>query len=166
MQNLRTGRLAAITFFAVVACARMAHGQTSGGLPTCTGWSNCNPGKGVCTFTNQQAYEGPTIVSDFPDGVSSDGRGRYIQGTDGVQWSIVVLGHAGLSLRYDTDSTTTPRTFIVNLSNPVPGGEGISSERLPPATTTTCIRHGDGTGVLPLALHDIPGSDRPWERIR
>jgi hypothetical protein len=100
-------------------------------LPTCTGWSNCgrepadDPHPPVCRFEEYPSYFGPTIVSDFADGLSSDGRGPYTEGADGVAGSFVFDGSAGLSLRYNPDSVKRPRTMTVNLNHPVPGGGGV-----------------------------------------
>jgi hypothetical protein len=93
-------------------------------LPNCTGWSNCNPGRVICTIEDAAPYSGPTVFGDFPDGLSSDGRGPYISGKDGVGFSFVVQNHHGLSFSYP-ESTKNPRTLTVNLNNPVPGGGGV-----------------------------------------
>ena len=147
-----------LNLFIVIGCARMAHGQSGGSLPTCSGWSNCNPGRSVCTGANRRSYEGPTVVSDFADGVSSDGRGPYVKGTDGVQWSIVV-GNAGLSLRADEDSIKKPRTFTVNLNNPVPGGGGIPLGIFTSGNDDHLYAAWKRVGNAIPSLHDLPVGD-------
>ena len=132
MQRASVKNLAVIGvgLFIVVGCASMPRTGGGGELPTCSGWSNCNrspahdPHPPVCTFTGRQPYFGPTVVSDLSDGVSSDGRGPYVQGTNGVGFSAVTEAFVGLALPPHQDSIKNPRTFTVNLNNPVPGGGG------------------------------------------
>ena len=91
-------------------------------LPTCSGSSDCAAGPVVCTGEDGTASVGPTVFTDFPSGVSSDGRGPYVQGTDGVSAS-VVLYLATLGLDHNK-SVKNPRAYSVNLNNPVAGGGG------------------------------------------
>lgn len=92
----------------------------------------------VCRWSNETQSFGPVVLSDFSDGVSSDGRGPYIQETDGVVTSAVNIG-AWLTMFSFNGDTTNQRRFTVNLNNPVPGGGGV------PLGT---IRAGNGTGLL------------------
>ena len=94
-------------------------------LPTCSGTSDCAAGPVVCTNEDGTATVGPTVLTDDSNGVSSDGRGSYIQGTDGVNYS-VVLYLVTLSLDKSSKSVKNPRKYTVNLNNPVPGGGGTS----------------------------------------
>jgi hypothetical protein len=107
-----------VSLFIVAGCVTTARGGSSGGLPTCINAQTCAPsGGGVCTSETLPSFVGPTVVSDFPDGLSSDGRGPYTPGTDGVLGSGVSTG-AGMGL-------TRPRALTLNLNHPVPGGGGI-----------------------------------------
>lgn len=132
----------------------VAHAQRTGVLPTCTGWSNCNPGEGICTFADRAPYEGPTVVADFADGVSSDGRGPYAPRTDGV-FSMVVLGGGGLGLRSNPDSIIYSRTLRVNLNNPVPGGGGTPLGVLTSGSDDMLFAAWKRIGNAAQSLHDI-----------
>jgi len=67
--------------------------------------------------------------------VSSDGRGPYIEGTDGAWFSGVDIG-TGLGLRQldaipfwnmaPAKGVEKPRRITVNLNDPVPGGGGVA----------------------------------------
>jgi len=73
-----------------------------------------------CVFPNRD-FDGITIVSDRPDGVSSDGRGPYRKGEGGV-WD----SRAGSEGAFGIDPTAKDaRSITVNLSKPVPGGGGV-----------------------------------------
>lgn len=101
-------------------------GAQSSQLPTCTGWSNCNRGPVICLKQPLESfppYVGSISISDLPDGVSSDRRGPYVAGRDGVRYTMAVLGNIGLLLG---DAEAKPnRIFRVNLDHPVPGGGGV-----------------------------------------
>lgn len=92
-------------------------------LPNCTGWSNCNTGRAVCRFEANPPYIGPITIADDLRGLSSDGRGPYLPGGNGVRYSMVVQGHMGLQFR--DGARQGDRAFTANLDNPVPGGGGI-----------------------------------------
>ena len=49
----------------------------------------------MCNYENSLPYTGPTVISDFSDGLSSDGRGPYIPGREGAAFSMVVGNSAG-----------------------------------------------------------------------
>lgn len=75
-----------------------------------------------CTFPGADSV-GPTVVSDFLDGVSSDGRGPYFKGKDGV-----IDSRAGTegALTFAWPGTVSDaRALTVNLNKPVPGGGGV-----------------------------------------
>jgi len=93
-------------------------------LPTCTGASDCAAGALVCTNEDQTVTVGPTVITDRSSGLSSDGRGPYVQGADNVRYSLVSVVTT-LHLEKPKGSVKNPRTYVVNLSNPVPGGGGI-----------------------------------------
>ena len=102
----------------------MDRGGGGGRLPTCSGASDCAAGPVICIGEDGPATVAPTLVTDYSNGLSSDGRGSYIQGVDGVRNSIVVYV-AGLSFDKASKSVKNPRKYAVNLNNPVPGGGGI-----------------------------------------
>jgi hypothetical protein len=105
----------------------LAHGLArgpGGKLPTCSGVSDCVAGPVACTGEDDTASVGPTVMTDYSSGVSSDGRGPYVQGTDGVRYS-VVLYVAVLHLDQQKKSVKNPRKYTVNLNSPVPGGGGV-----------------------------------------
>ena len=101
-------------------------GLTRGGgaLPTCTGASDCVAGPVVCSAEDRTALVAPTVLTDVAGGISSDGRGPYIQRIDGVRNSTVVY-EAGLSMAKHRKSVRKPRGYSVNLNNPVAGGGGV-----------------------------------------
>ena len=125
MQSARSKHLAMIgpSLFIVLGLASMARSGGGSGLPASSGASNSAPDSLVCTFPDTTASLGPTIISDLSDGVSSDGRGPYIQGTDRVVAS-AVSNAAGLAIRPNNESRS-PRQLTVNLNNPVPGSGGV-----------------------------------------
>lgn len=98
-------------------------GTQSSQLPNCTGWSNCNASRAVCRFESTPAFFGTTLVADAPKGVSSDGRGPYAAGRDGVKNSILTLGFMSLALG-DSSGGQNPRTLTVNMNDAVPSGGG------------------------------------------
>jgi hypothetical protein len=84
-----------------------------------------------CTYPDTTTLpNGPTVVSDFSDGVSSDGRGAYSRDNDGVSLSaagILVLGQRSPASFWHMKADQgieKPRRLSVNLSDPVPGGAG------------------------------------------
>ena len=136
--RIRSAQGLAVLTLALAACVgvtdtstRGAIGQLSmdrggGGakLPTCSGSNDCAAGPDICTGEDQTATVGPTVITDFSAGLSSDGRGAYVQGTDNVQYS-VVLTLATLQFAQSGKSVKNPRTYTVNLNNPVSGGGGV-----------------------------------------
>lgn len=99
---------------------RSASGAAS---PMCRVASTCTPAPYDCEFPGAETV-GPTVVADLPDGVSSDGRGPYLNGKDGVIDSRA--GTEGALTIYDRpDTVRNARSFTVNLSQPVPGGGGV-----------------------------------------
>src|SRR5690242_18735828 len=89
-------------------------------LPTCTGANDCAAGPLVCAGEDNTATSAPAVLSDYPNGVSSDGLGPYIPGIGGA--NPVVIWSVFLSLDKASRSVKNPRTYTVNLNNPVPGG--------------------------------------------
>jgi hypothetical protein len=100
------------------------HGGGGSRLPTCSGSSDCAAGAVVCTGEDQTATIGPTVITDYSSGLSSDGHGPYVQGTDNVRYSVVTYVTT-LHLEKPRGNVKTPRTYVVNLNNPVPGGAGV-----------------------------------------
>ena len=93
-------------------------------LPTCSGVGDCAAGPLVCTGEDNTATIGPTVITDYSSGLSSDGRGPYVQGTDNVRYSLVAVVTT-LHLEKPKGSVKNPRTYKINLDNPVPGGGGV-----------------------------------------
>jgi hypothetical protein len=114
--------VAGIAVLVSVGCARPSHGGNTAGPPTCANLQSCGQGgdgQASCTFADTSQIAGTpvigtTVIADFPDGISSDGRGPYAPGTDGVLGSSI----SGVSLRY-------PRKLKVNLNSPVPGSGAV-----------------------------------------
>lgn len=90
----------------------------------------------ACEFPGPDSI-GPVVVADFTDGVSSDGRGPYVKGKDGVVDSRA--GTEGALTFYWRDTLENPRALTVNLNKPVPGGGGV-----PLGIATS----GDGSGLI------------------
>ena len=124
MKSARLTSFSAICVAVLMTCMGFAppSGAQSSQAPTCTGWGNCSSGRRICTIEDAPVYVGPTNVSDFQDGVSSDGQGPYVAGTKGVVNSMVVLGQISLG-RFGKEKDS--RTLSVNLNHPVPGGGGV-----------------------------------------
>jgi hypothetical protein len=80
----------------------------------------------ACSFPDQKGSDGPTVILDFAEGLSSDGRGPYVKGTDGTGGSGVSNDASLVIGRWTDGSTPNPRAYSVNLNNPVPGGAGLS----------------------------------------
>jgi hypothetical protein len=122
--TIRGAAVIGLSLFIGVGLTGMAHRASgSGGLRSCTAASYCAPTPRDCTFPGPDSIA-PVVVADFPDGVSSDGRGPYLKGKDGVIDSRA--GKEGaLTIWVRTDTVRNVRTFTVNLSKPVPGGGGV-----------------------------------------
>lgn len=116
--------LAGIAILIVAGCATTGHGgrpsvrETEVEPPACFSAGACSlPADLSCTTRDRRTYEGATVIADYPDGVSSDGRGPYTPGTEGVAVSLVgfpvVVG------------AMSPRRLTINLSNPVPDGRAV-----------------------------------------
>ena len=75
-----------------------------------------------CQFPGPNA-DWPIVVADLPDGVSSDGRGPYLKGTDGVVDTRA--GAEGVLTFYWRGTLENARAITVNLNKPVPGGGGV-----------------------------------------
>jgi len=110
----------------LLGVGQIAMARPSGGakLPTCSGSSDCAAGPLVCTGEDGTGTVAPTVLTDYSNGASSDGRGSYIQGTDGVGYSVVTVV-ATLSFDKASKSVKQPRNYTVNLNNPVSGGGGV-----------------------------------------
>lgn len=82
------------------------------------------PARRECVFPGDDSSL-PIVVADLPDGASSDGRGPYLTGINGV--SFAGAGHEGALVFYwpDTASGAGHRFITVNLNKPVPGGKGV-----------------------------------------
>jgi len=141
--------------------------RSSGVLSRCIGASNCAPESSratvvrpapetlLCTFPDSANYGGPTTVSDLSDGVSSDGRGPYVMGTDGVRAS-VVANEAVLAFGERRDSTKKPRRFAVNRNNPVPGGGGVPRGTITDSSGSWLVTQWHTVGTAVQNLHNIP----------
>jgi len=150
MQRARIGIPGGIlvSLFVVIGCASITR-RSGGGLPSCVDVGSCAPSvyrdslefgpaqsTGASAVKNCNApatlpsFVGPTVVSDFSDGVSSDGRGPYASGN--VDY-VAVFG-----LQVDSVGGVSPRKLVVNLSHPVRDGGGVPlglitlSENKPP----------------------------------
>jgi len=128
MRIVSIRNLAGIALGLFIGMPQLCSAQAGAGtdrLPTCTGWSDCNSGRPVCTVGDEATSFWPSVViADGTDGVSSDGRGRYIPGSAGVRGG-VVQAMAAFLLDNPRDSVKNPRTLTVNLNRPVPGGGGV-----------------------------------------
>ena len=110
MHKLRMGlAMLGLTTLSGVRDVSMTHGGSH--------WAKCQT-------PDTTEFVGPTVISDFADGVSSDGRGPYFQGAGGIVESAINT-EAVLTFYYGNDTTVTdPRAFKVNLNHPVPDGGG------------------------------------------
>jgi hypothetical protein len=95
------------------------------------------------------------VISNLSSGVSSDGRGPYVQGVDGVVWSIVVYA-AGLTLDRQRGNVKNPRKYTVNLNNPVPGGGGVPMGIITDGNDIHIETQWYRVGDARQNLHDIP----------
>jgi hypothetical protein len=103
--------------------AMAGHASGGGTSESSTSAGHWAPTSEPCEFPGSNTV-GPTIVADFSDGVSSDGRGPYVRGQDGVIDSRA--GQEGALTIFDrADSVRNIRSFSVNLNKPVPGGGGV-----------------------------------------
>lgn len=162
MQSARSLAVVGLSLLISMGCVNTA--RSGGGMPSCTGGSNCVPDSTpatvirtapeslLCTFPDSTESLGPTTISDLSDGVSSDGRGPYIQGTEGVGGS-AVGNAAGLGIR-PTESTRNPRKLTVNLNNPAPGGRGVPLGIITDGVGLHTQWHQVGNAVQ--NLHNIP----------
>jgi hypothetical protein len=137
--------------------AIMDRGGGAGGskLPTCSGASDCAAGPVICTGEDNTVTIAPTVVADYANGLSSDSRGRYVQGVDGVSYSLVIW-NAGLSLDKSTRSVKNPRTYSVNLNNPVPSGGGVALGTITDGNDINLETQWYRVGDARRNLHDIP----------
>ena len=143
------------------------HGRWSRWVASCSGASNCAPNSTpatvvrtvpeslLCIDPDTTESRGPTTISDLSDGVSSDGRGPYIQGTEGVIAS-VVGNEAALTLYQKKESTKDPRKLTMNLNNPVPGGGGVPLGIITDGSGNGLITQRDLVGNAFQNLHNIP----------
>ena len=135
--------------------ATMDRGGTHGGPPTCSGASDCAAGPVVCTGEDGTVTVAPTVITDYSDGLSSDGRGPYTQGTDGVLNSLVVYV-AGLTLDKASKSIKNPRKYSVNLNKPVPGGGGVALGTITDGSDINLETQWYRAGDARQNLHNIP----------
>ena len=138
----------------VVGTGQIAMARTSG-LPTCSGMSDCAAGPVICTGEDGTGTVGPTVITDLSNGVSSDGRGSYIQGTDGVGYSFVAHV-AVLSFDKSSKSVKNPRKLTVNLNNPVPGGGGVPLGTITDGSDNQIETQWYRAGDTRQNLHNIP----------
>lgn len=133
----------------------MARGGGHAGPPTCSGASDCAAGPVICTGEDGTGTVGPTVITDDSNGLSSDGRGSYIQGTDGVRNSVVVYV-AGISFDKSSKSVKNPRKYTVNLNNPVPGGGGVPLGNITDGNDINIETQWYRVGDARQNLHNIP----------
>jgi hypothetical protein len=120
-------------------------------LPTCSGPSDCAPGTLVCTGEDQTATVAPITITDYSNGLSSDGRGPYVQGADGVNTTVVSAVTAlGLS------KTVKNRKYTLNLNNPVPGGGGAPLGLITDGDDVFLEMQWDMSGTARENLNNIP----------
>ena len=130
-------------------------GGGGGGLPTCSGTSDCAAGPVVCTGEDGTATVAPTVITDYSNALSSDGRGAYIQGTNGVQYSLVTYV-ATLSFAKASRSVKNPRKIAVNLNNPVPGGISVPLGPITDGNDNNLEIQWKRVGDTRQNLHNIP----------
>ena len=121
--KIKLSAVVGLSLFVGVALTGMRRDASGGGFRSCTSASYCNLAPEGCEFPGSNAV-GPAVVADFSDGVSSDGRGPYLEGTDGVidSWT----GQEGTLTIFDrADTVRHIRSFSMNLNKPVPGGGGL-----------------------------------------
>lgn len=157
MQPSRITNLVVTGFVLSVAvgCASRARVDSRVGLPICVGLGNCGAGPLICTGEDQTTSVGPTVITDSPSGLSSDGRGAYEQRTDGVRYSVV---RAFVSVSLDTarEGVENSRHYSVNLSNPVPGGGGVPLGIVTAASNANIEVQWRRVGNTRQNLHSIP----------
>jgi hypothetical protein len=151
------GDVAATAAFSPATQSTLDRGAGGGGtkLPTCSGASDCAAGAVVCTGEDNTNTIAPTVIADNSNGLFSDHRGSYVQGTDNVSSSIVIW-LAGLSLDRASRSVKNPRAFSVNLSNPVPGGGGVALGTITDGNDNHLEAQWYQVGTARQNLHDIP----------
>ena len=98
-----------------------------------------------CVSPDERKFTAPIVISDFADGLSSDGRGPYIEGTDAVVASNA--SNSAMLTIYSKDRIKNPRTYTMNVNNPVPGGGGV------PLGIITDDRMGEGGGIMAQRLY-------------
>lgn len=107
-----------------------------------------------CEFPGADSV-GQTALSDFPDGVASDGRGLYRLGKDGV-----IDSRAGteaiLTIWDRADTVKNGRSFTVNLNKPVPGGGGIPLGINPAGNGSGFVTQRGMVGDTVRNMLDIP----------
>ena len=101
-----------LALFLCIGQVGIAGSVSGGGTPT----------PRSCEFPGADLIR-PIVVADFPDGVSSDGRGPYLEGKEGVVDSRA--GTEGALTFYWPGTLKNARALTVNLNNPVPGGGGV-----------------------------------------
>lgn len=141
MRSVKSRNLALIGLTVFIGVCQVAMARSGGGGRSAIrrGTSNYAPASVECVTPDETFFTGPTVIADLADGVSSDGRGPYIQGTDGVVQSRVANA-AALSI-YSKDSVKKTRTLTVNMNYPVPGGAGV------PFGIVTDEQMGSGGGL-------------------
>jgi hypothetical protein len=107
----------------------------------------------LCTSRDTTTFWGPATISDFADGVSSDGRGPYAAHKDGVGVSFVG-SQVVVTLGDQTQSPKDPRRLRVNLDNPVPRGGSIPLGIITDRRGNLVAQWQVGNSLQ--NLHDIP----------
>ena len=132
-----------------------AHTTGNNRLPTCSGASDCAAGPVVCVGEGGPATVAPSVIADYADGLSSDGRGSYVQGVDGVRNSVIVYV-TGVSFEKASKSIKNPRKYTVNLNDPVPGGGGVPLGLITDGNDNNLEIQWFRSGDTRQNLHNIP----------
>ena len=154
----RSRTMAALGLGLCIGTPQLSLAQDAGntGAPTCSGASDCNAGASKCTIRDETTSFWLSVrIADHASGVSSDGRGRYLRGTDGVRWG-VVQSMAALGFDPSTDTAAHHRTLRVNLTQPVPGGGGVPLGIVVDGRDNGLYAALGRAGDTLLSLHDIP----------
>lgn len=129
-------------------------GRGGAALPTCAGASDCAAGPFICVGEDPTVLVTPAVMTTLAAGISGDSRGAYVQGSDGVRYSVV--GTAAMLTLDPKKGLKNPRTYTVNLNSPVPGGGGAALGVITAGTDVNVETQWQQLGDARRSLHDIP----------